>query len=334
MRSLPLGIGLSVVAALAVVWMVASAVAGAGGAPGQATAADEYPVQAMAPGLAKDDEGHDPPPSATPTLTATVEPGTAITTATATPSATPTATTPAATATPTVTNTPTPEAAPYRYVAIGDSISTGIWHWPGFVGAYADHIENDTGRVVTVDNRAVNGLTSGELLNAVRTNQAMRNALRDADVITWSIGGNDLRGARTAYKEEECGGGDNQDCLRDVEEQVADDWDDIIDEVLALRGSDTIVRTMDIYNPYVDDDKADGDFAVFKGYVDGLNQQLRSAAQGAGIPVAGVYAAFNGASGEQDAVQYITFDGLHPDTGGHAVIAGLLRAFGYAPLYP
>lgn len=331
MRRLLLAIGLSGLGVLAAVWMVLASLAG----PSAPATADEYPVQAMAPGLAKDDEGHDPPPSATATPTATGEPGTATATATGTvtPWPSPTATMPSATATPTVTNTPTPEAEPYRYVAIGDSISTGIWHWPGFVGAYADHIESDTGTPVTVENRAVNGLTSGELLDSVRTSQAMRNALRDADVITWSIGGNDLRGARTAYKQGTCGGGDNQNCLRAVEEQVADDWDDIIDEVLALRGSDAIVRTMDIYNPYVDDDKADGSFAVFKGYLDGLNQQLRSAAQGAGIPVAGVYAAFNGPDGT-DSAPYITFDGLHPTSAGHAVIAGLLRGFGYAPLYP
>lgn len=163
----------------------------------------------------------------------------------------------------------------------------------------------------------------------------MRQAIADADVVSWSIGGNDMRLARQAFKQGTCGGAQNQDCLQATRDQVTTEWDAIIAEILALRGDrEGILRTMDVYNPYVSEDRADGSFAVFKLYLDDLNQHFRSSGGPSGIRVAAVYAAFNGPDGEDDADQYITFDGLHPTDAGHERIAGLLRAFGYQPLHP
>jgi hypothetical protein len=61
----------------------------------------------------------------------------------------------------------------------------------------------------------------------------------------------------------------------------------------------TIVRTMDIYNPYVRTDKVsdtwrnDGgmnDFQVFKRYVDKVNYHIATTSSTRGIPYARVYA--------------------------------------------
>ena len=36
-----------------------------------------------------------------------------------------------------------------------------------------------------------------------------RRATREAEIVTWNIGGNDLRAARNSYKKGTCGGVDN-----------------------------------------------------------------------------------------------------------------------------
>jgi hypothetical protein len=70
-------------------------------------------------------------------------------------------------------------------------------------------------------------------------------------------------------------------------------WDAITAEVLELRSTrSTIVRTMDIQNPYVRTDKIsdtwqnDGgmnDFDVFKSYVDEVNYHIATTSYTAGV---------------------------------------------------
>jgi lysophospholipase L1-like esterase len=114
-------------------------------------------------------------------------------------------------------------------------------------------------------------------------------------------------------------------------------WDAITAEFLELRSTrNTIVRTMDIYNPYVRTDivsdtwQNDGgmnDFQVFKSYVDEANVHIATTSYAAGIPYAEVYLAFNGSTGDEDprSKGYLSFDGLHPNNTGHRIIAGELR---------
>ncbi|HET6688633.1 MAG TPA: GDSL-type esterase/lipase family protein, partial [Rubrobacter sp.] len=142
--------------------------------------------------------------------------------------------------------------ASWDYVALGDSLATGYGAFKGYVPRYEAHIETDTGVAVTRTNLGRNGWTSSQLLSALRSDPTFRRATREAEIITWNIGGNDLRAARTSYKNGTCGGVDNQDCLRASVATFKTNWTAITAEVLELRStSDTIVRTMDIYNPYV-----------------------------------------------------------------------------------
>ena len=234
--------------------------------------------------------------------------------------------------------------ASWDYVALGDSLATGFGAFTGYVPRYEAHIETDTGVAVTRTNLAQNGWTSSQLLSALRNDAKFRRAVRGAEVVTWDIGGNDLRAARNSYKNGTCGGADNQDCLRAAVAKLETNWDAITAEVLTLRStSNTIVRTMDIYNPYVRSDissdtwQNDGgmnDFQVFKIYVDEVNQHIAATSGARNVPYAKVYLAFNGVNGDEDpgAKGYLSFDGLHPNDTGHRIIAGELRKLGYAPL--
>src|SRR3712207_5265911 len=93
-------------------------------------------------------------------------------------------------------------AAPvsWDYVALGDSLATGFGAFRGYVPRYEAHVETDTGATVTLTNLGRNGWTSSQLLYALRNDPTFRRAIRGAEVLTWDIGGNDLRAARRSYK--------------------------------------------------------------------------------------------------------------------------------------
>ena len=238
---------------------------------------------------------------------------------------------------------PAPPAT-IEYTALGDSLATGILASQGYVRRYADHLQADIGRPVKLNNLGRNGWTSGDLLNALKTNQTFRDSVARAHVVTWNIGGNDFNQARQRYKARACGGADNQDCLRSAVATFKANWDAIIGEILSLRSpGNTLIRTMDVYNPYVNEDRAadtwaqDGglnDFQVFKPYLDGSNSHIATTATGRSIPYTRVYQAFNGSNGDEDPndKSYITFDRYHLRDAAHQVMAELLLGLQYAPL--
>lgn len=223
----------------------------------------------------------------------------------------------------------------WDYAALGDSLATGVGALQGYVPRYADHLEQDNAVSVDLTNLGQNGWTSSDLLDALQNSRRFRQTVSGGEVVTWNIGGNDLMDARDDYKAGTCGGDDNQDCLRATVATFKSNWDAIIVEILSLRStSDTIIRTMDIYNPYVNEDKADGDFEVLKPYIDDVNNHIATTATNNNIPYAQVYLAFNGPNGDEDPEDkgYLSLDGVHPNDTGHAVIAQLLRDLAYAPL--
>lgn len=134
----------------------------------------------------------------------------------------------------------------WDYVVLGDSKA-----W-GFYSLYAAHIEADLGVEVTVHNWIVGGWHSTEMLSALRNNQKLRNDISDAEVITLYMPHRHLKEPLESYLAGTCGGADNQDCLREAVSLFKADVYDTIAEILSLRStSDTIIRTMDIYNPLV-----------------------------------------------------------------------------------
>lgn len=221
---------------------------------------------------------------------------------------------------------PAPGPGPsLTYVALGDSVTRGFLGLFTYVGFYRDHLEADRGVPVEVNNLAVSGWTSAQLREGLQHDEKIRAAVRGAQVLTWNIGGNDLRRAREQYMRGTCGGPRNQDCLRLAVDNFKTNWEIIVREISTLRAPGATIKTMDIYYPFVDEDGPH--FAALNPYFTEVNRTIASTSAAAGIPVAPAHTAFNGLAGNQDPdrLGYLTFDGYHPGRLGHKVIADLLR---------
>ncbi len=184
----------------------------------------------------------------------------------------------------------------WQYAPLGDSLAAGALAQQGYVPRYATYINTDTSTNVTTLNLGVPGWHSGDLLNGLQNDPIIRNQVSGSEVVTWDIGGNDLANAHDSFTAGTCGGTDNQDCLRSAVSTFDTNWDAIVVELLKLRDpSKTILRTMDIYNPYVAADMRAGIFTTIEPYLDEVNNHIHSNAQANSIPVAAVHQAFNGA---------------------------------------
>ena len=229
-----------------------------------------------------------------------------------------------------------PTAPTYTYTAMGDSLASGALATEGYVPRYADYVNTDTGANVNTTNLGIPGWHSSDLLNAIQTDQIFRTDLTGSEVITFDIGGNDLANAHDNFTAGTCGGTDNQDCLRNAVATFEQNWSSILTAIIQIRSTnDTIIRTMDIYDPYVASDKAAGIDSTIQSYLSEANNYIHTTAAANSIPVANVHTAFNGSDGETDpgTLGLIAVDGFHPNDAGHKVIADQFRALGYAPLH-
>ena len=234
-----------------------------------------------------------------------------------------------------------------HYTALGDSLAFGALALPGlgYVPRYERILENDLSVNVALAPLGIPGWMSGDLVKALRGNFVYRVSVFFSEVITWDAGGNDINAARTRYKDRTCGPStDPERCLKDAVSAFKGNWDGILGEFMALRRArPTLLRTMDIYNPFVSIDKnadtvlgdAGNDFVVLKQHLDEVNAYIATTATDNKVLYARVYAAFNGVNGDEDpGAKGLLADGFHPNTSGHAVIAQALRNLGYAATVP
>src|SRR5215212_1445614 len=174
-------------------------------------------------------------------------------------------------------------SASWDYVALGDSLAAGVGAHRGYVDRYAHYVRIDTGASVDVVNLGQSGQTSSQLLDALSNDQSIRRKLRAAEIITFNIGINDLGVAGEAYRNGNCGGEDNQQCLRAAVGKIKGNWDAIISELLELRSTDkALIRTAGIgHTPRVGE--------VFKPYLDEVGRHFAATAAENEIPYAQPY---------------------------------------------
>ena len=226
----------------------------------------------------------------------------------------------------------------HTYVALGDSLGSGFFGFGGYVHHYEEHIENDNRIKVDLKNRSQIGATSETLKVALQSDPWVRQTLAQADFITFNVGGNDLRIAREQYRRGQCGGEDNQNCLRQAVSRLTSNWTSIVEQIVSLRKNNQVVmRSLTIYNPYVNEDRAadswpddgfENDFVVFFPYIQQVNSHLTGVLASHNIRYAEVFSTFNSSDGQADPEDrgLISFDHYHPNSRGHRVVADLLRA--------
>lgn len=201
---------------------------------------------------------------------------------------------------------------------MGDSLAAGVGARRGYVARYAEYLRGDTGVRLRVINLGVSGQTSSQLLRAIRKDSSMREALGEAEVVTFNIGINDLGWAARSHMSGICGGPHNEACLRESVKTFIGNWDAIIEEISSLRSTDeTVIRTAGLgYTP-----RARG---VYRSYLREANRHITSSAEDAGIPHAEVHLG----------KARLSPDGVHPNDEGYGEISARLRKLGYEPLSP
>ncbi|MCP1134683.1 GDSL-type esterase/lipase family protein [Paenibacillus polysaccharolyticus] len=204
----------------------------------------------------------------------------------------------------------------YRYVAIGDSLTvgTGALLGTGFVPIYRRMAEMNLRTFVSMDNLGVNGLTSAELQQMINGHPRVRQAIREADMITVSIGGNDL--IRT-FKAS--GGIPNAGKMTQVLGETRHHVSQVMRQIRQLKGDQKyFVRSIGLYNPYPQSTEA-------AYWVRQYNSYLNSAGSG-NYACAQVYDKFEGRERE-----LLFWDRVHPNARGYRIIAEQLNRTGYVP---
>jgi hypothetical protein len=176
--------------------------------------------------------------------------------------------------------------------------------------------------------------TSNWQLEHLRTDMQLRQDIRDAEVVVIAVGLVYFYSPFQTYlygTPGDCGGTDNQDCLRAAFEEHKANVDAIFAELVALRSpSEALIRTMNYHHLYAKTHKALGKFEVVNSYWRAWNEYLTQVATAHDIPVARVYDAFMGPNGDEDPMDkgYV-YDEHHPTEKGADLMAECFRDLGY-----
>lgn len=217
-------------------------------------------------------------------------------------------------------------------VVLGDSLLAE--DWGTLPEAYAARIEEDLGIEVEIQNWAVGGETTRSLLFNVQRYPWCRDPLQEAEVILISAGGGDLPRMEKRFFGGECGGADNQDCLRQQLEESEENWDALLTEITSLADPrETLIRPIipgvleyfaRVYKSQPED------VEVYNSYVVALYEHMAQSSAERGIPVLDLYAMHDGPNADPSLPEIAgTGDGVHVSNEGDAVIADLLRDLGY-----
>lgn len=207
------------------------------------------------------------------------------------------------------------------YAAIGGDTS--------FAHQYQNYLQADLAETFVRVTIGDEHLTAAQLMAAIRDDASISGALAMASAVTLSIGDRELREARASYRHGECGGADNQDCLRAMVRSFDRSWSEITALVLRHVQRATAVRAIELFQS----DVRGPDFEIVRDYIGQLNGIIRRHAEAWNVRVADVYSSINGPLGTDDpiALGYIDEGSMLLTTKGQEQIALALRRLGYSP---
>lgn len=236
---------------------------------------------------------------------------------------------------------------PVQYIAIGDSIAVGYGlanEQTGFVSQVGQALAG------TTNNLAVNGLTSMGLLEALQQ-ENMRDALSEADIISISIGSNDLLGPFSeimmrvlgSLMSDPSGAANLTVLIEKMNEltlalnsaetvamfkaqivQFEKNWAEIITELKDI-APDAKLLVNDLYNPYVDATIIGVPLGIYaEKYIPSMNKILQGN-MGKGYQLIPVYQSFQKSGLTNVNVMTLNYD-PHPNQQGHDTIANLVKS--------
>jgi len=205
-------------------------------------------------------------------------------------------------------------AKPSKFLVLGDSIAAGSGVQDK-KDAYAWIIAREKGFDLT--NCGAGGDISADLRRKVAQDEAIRQAIREADIIAVSIGGNDLLhaedGVALLVVEGLLG---NYSRIEPVLSAFRENFAAIIGGIRALNPKVMLI-VQTLYNPAFSLPSLHKAYGVAIG---GINEGILAyhARNPEAFVLADVYTAFEGRYG------LVYIDMTHPSAGGHAVIAAVL----------
>jgi lysophospholipase L1-like esterase len=233
-------------------------------------------------------------------------------------------------------------------VALGDSIAYGMSATPGsgYANLFYNDLKTQTGNEdMALLNLGVPGETSTQLLTKVQTDETTRAALKNASVITVSIGGNNLlqpliqimASAFGLDPTSETFAADLATALADPNaqaiinaklpelqtsltagaQQFATDFPQII-QAIRLQAPTATLYVTTLYDPINESDPL---YAVFDPIIQGMNGIIMT--PDSGYKVADAYTAFKAYNGVEPLVNFNWYTGNldpHPTNMGHSVI--------------
>lgn len=228
---------------------------------------------------------------------------------------------------------------PLRVVGVGDSVTAAAHcDCSGFVADYGVLLERRFDLTVDAVEYGVSGATTASMLPELSGAGTTARAVARADVISVTIGANDLEPARTAYDAGTCGGARDLGCFTAaVARMKAGLARDLaaIDRLTAGRKVDVLVNNY--WNVFEDGQVAlDEDGQRYLDDSDTMtrmaNAAICTAATAAGATCVDTYTPYKGADGGKDPTELLAPDGDHPDAAGHLVIAQAMLRAGLADL--
>jgi len=206
-------------------------------------------------------------------------------------------------------------------VGLGNSVPSGAaCSCENFVSAYAALVAAATSMPATVDNDAVAGSTSADVVNQL-AKATVQTQLRSATTVLIMTGANDFNDAFDQVSL----GAPAADTYAPVATAVQDNVTAVVEKIHGLNAAAHVV-VLDYWAAMEDGAVAARDYdapamAASVACTTSVNGALAVAAKATNAVYVSTYTALKGPNGSDDPTSLLAADGDHPDAAGHQVIA-------------
>jgi len=207
-------------------------------------------------------------------------------------------------------------------VGLGNSVPSGsACSCVNFVSAYAAMVAAGKNAKATVDNDAVSGSTSADVVNQLTNKSAVQAHVRAATTVLIMTGANDFNDAFDAVSL----GAPAATMFPPVATAVQDNVTAVVQRIQALNRNAHVV-VLDYWAAMEDGAVAARDYdpptmAASLASTNYVNDALSVAAKATGALYVSTYTAFKGPAGTNDPTGLLAADGDHPNAAGHQLIA-------------